>query len=299
MCKEEKHEHKHSHKGHHHSHSTNRENIKVAFLLNLMFSIIEVFGGLLTNSSAILSDAIHDFGDSLSLGLAMIFDKKSKKKANNDYTYGYKRLSVISAIINLLVLSIGTVFVFKEAIERLLAPQVVMANGMFALAILGIIINGISVLRMKGSSKISEKAVMLHLLEDLFGWIAVFVVSIVLLFTEFYILDPILSLIICFIMIRNIIYNLKSLYKIIMQSTPEDINIDDIKKELLSIIKDCSIEEIRIWSLDGDSHIASLKISLKEDISIKGTEEMKLEIISILNNYNVIDTTIEFSLFYI
>lgn len=290
------HEHNHSHgHSHMHNHSSSSKNIKIAFLLNFTFSIIEIFGGILTNSSAILSDAIHDLGDSLSLGLAMVFEKKSEKNANKVFTYGYKRLSVISAIINILVLAIGTVLVLRESIERLLSPQPIVAEGMLFLAIIGVLINGISVFRMKSSIKISEKAVMLHLLEDLFGWIAVFIVSIVVMFTDFYILDPILSLIICFIMIRNIYYGIKSLYKIIMQAIPEGIEISKIENEIFDKIDGISIESFRVWSLDGESNVASLNILTNDISSVKNIFSIKDEVKHILSNHNIEDVTVEIS----
>ena len=292
------HGHSHSHSnghGHMHNHSTSAKNIKVAFLLNFTFSIIEIFGGIITNSSAILSDAIHDLGDSLSLGLAMIFEKQSEKNPNKIFTYGYKRLSVISAIINILVLAIGTVLVLRESIERLFSPQPIVAEGMLFLAIIGVVINGVSVFRMKSSIKISEKAVMLHLLEDLFGWIAVFIVSIAVMFTDFYILDPILSLIICFIMIRNIYYGIKSLYKIIMQATPEGVEVSKIENEIFDKIDGISIESFRVWSLDGESNVASLNILTNDISSIKDIFSIKDEVKHILANNNIEDVTVEIS----
>lgn len=289
--------HSHDHKHHthhcHHHHSASFKNIRVAFLLNFIFSMIEIVGGLLTNSSAILSDAIHDLGDSLSLALAMIFEKKSNKEPNNKFSYGYKRLSVVSALINIIVLSIGTIFVFKESIERILNPQPVVAEGMLLLAIFGVIINGLSVLKMKNSSKISEKAVMLHLLEDLFGWLAVLVVSIVVAFTDFYVLDPILSLIICFIMFKNIYYNTKTIYSIIMQGTPENIDIDKIKKHLMQELPIKEISSLKIWSLDGENHVGTISITINDTVDCSEVDNIKKSIKNYLKEYNISDLTIE------
>lgn len=288
------HSHSHNHHNHsHHHHSASFKNIRVAFLLNFIFSIIEIVGGLLTNSSAILSDAIHDLGDSLSLALAMIFEKKSNKEPNNKFPYGYKRLSVVSALINIIVLSIGTIFVFKESIERILNPQPVLAEGMLLLATFGVIINGLSVLKMKNGIKISEKAVMLHLLEDLFGWLAVLVVSIVVAFTDFYILDPILSLIICFIMFKNIYYNTKTIYSIIMQGTPENIDIEDIKKHLMQELPIKEISSLKIWSLDGENHVGTISIIIDDTIKHSKVDTIKKSIRNYLKEYNISDLTIE------
>lgn len=286
------HGHNHIH-GHSHHHSSSVKNIKTAFLLNLFFSILEIVGGLLTNSSAILSDAIHDFGDSLSLGLSLIFEKHSTKPANNKYPYGYKRLSVISAIINIVVLSIGTIIVVKESIVRLLSPQPIVAKGMLLLAIFGIAVNGLSVLKMKDSIKISEKAVMLHLLEDLFGWIAVLIVSIVVIFTDLYILDPILSLLICCIMFKNIYHSTKSLYSLIMQATPENITLSSVESEILNSINNITINSMKVWSLDGESNVATLVIKTDNTNTLEETFLTKSKIKDILTKYNITDSTIE------
>lgn len=289
------HNHSLSHNHNHHHHSTSFKNIKIAFLLNFIFSLIEIVGGLLTNSSAILSDAIHDLGDSLSLGLALLFEKKSAKEPNDKFPYGYKRLSAISALINTIVLSLGTVFVFKESITRILNPQPVIAEGMLFLAIFGVIINGASVLKMKNGIKISEKAVMLHLLEDLFGWLAVLIVSIVVAFTDFYVLDPILSLIICFIMFRNIYYNTKTLYNLIMQGTPENINIKEIKEHLSKEYPIQKVSSLKIWSLDGESNIATISITIDKNIDTSNTNKIKQSIRNYFKDYNISDITIEIS----
>lgn len=289
--KHDHHEHSHSH-----NHSASMKNIKIAFLLNFTFAIIEIFGGILTNSSAILSDAIHDLGDSVSLGLAMVFEKRAGRNANKTFTFGFKRLSVISAMINIVVLSVGTVLVAKEALVRLFSPQPIVAEGMFALALLGIAVNGISVLRMKSSIKISEKAVMLHLLEDLFGWIAVLVVSIVVMFTDFYLLDPILSLLICGIMIRNIYYSTKSLYKIVMQAAPEGLDVESLEKEILSEVAGITIEAFRVWSLDGESNVASLKLIMSEESTVETMESAKHRVKHILEDHHIEDVTVEVSL---
>lgn len=279
--------HNHSHS---HGHSEGASNITMAFLLNFGFSILELFGGIFTGSTAILSDAVHDFGDSLALALSFIFEKVGKKESNEKYTYGYKRLSLIGALINIIVLSVGTIFVFSEAIQALANPTAVKAKGMLFLAIVGIVINGASVFRMKGSKKILDKTVMLHLMEDLLGWIAVLVVSIVIYFTNWYILDPILSIGISFIIGRNIYYNLKNAIMIIMQRVPDEDLYEEIKEHLIEIDEIEKIEKINMWTMDGEMHVVTASIKVLENTNkINVLNKIK----EMLNNEGIKESTIE------
>lgn len=279
--------HNHSHS---HSHSEGVSNITMAFLLNFGFSILELFGGIFTGSTAILSDAVHDFGDSLALALSFIFEKVGKKESNEKYTYGYKRLSLIGALINIIVLSVGTMFVFSEAIQALANPTAVKAKGMLFLAIVGIVINGASVFRMKGSKKILDKTVMLHLMEDLLGWIAVLVVSIVIYFTNWYILDPILSIGISFIIGRNIYFNLKNAIMIIMQRVPDEDLYEEIKEHLNEIDEVEKIEKINMWTMDGEMHVVTASIKVLENTNkINVLNKIK----EMLKNEGIKESTIE------
>ncbi|MDF2700866.1 MAG: Cation transporter [Haloplasmataceae bacterium] len=275
---------------HSHEHIQGKSNITVAFMLNFSFAIIEIIGGLITNSAAILSDAVHDFGDSLSLALSLIFEKISKKAPTNKFTYGYKRLSVIGAFINIIVLSIGTILVLKEAIESFANPKAVMAEGMFIMAILGILINGVSVYRMSGSKKILDKTVMMHLLEDLLGWIAVFMVSIVIYFTHLYILDSIISLVICIIIGRNIYLNIKNTIKIIMQAVPDQGLFNEIKDHLTKIKGVESVDKLNLWTLDGEEHVLTSIITIKQ---IASSNEVLADIKEMLLHVGIEESTIE------
>lgn len=183
----------HTHLTHNHE---NQGNIKVAFFLNLSFTIAEIIGGLWTNSVAILSDAVHDLGDSLSLGLAWYFDAFSKKGPDEKYSFGYARFSLLAALINSLVLVGGSVLVLTRSVPRIFNPEPIDAKGMFVFAILGILINGLAVLKLKKGTSLNEKVVSWHLMEDVLGWVVILVASIVLMFVDIPILDPILSVLI-------------------------------------------------------------------------------------------------------
>ncbi|MCB9034765.1 MAG: cation transporter [Chitinophagales bacterium] len=268
---------------HHHHHNIETKNIKAAFFINLCFAIIEIIGGIFTNSLAILSDALHDFGDSLGLGLAWYFQKIAQKEKDDNYTYGYIRYSLLGAIINSIILIIGSFFILKSAIPRLVNPEPMNTQGMFLLAILGIAVNSLAMWRLKQGHSHNEKVVALHFLEDILGWIAVLIGSVVIYFTNWYIIDPILSFIIACIIMFNVYRNIKSSIKIILQAVPENINIKDIQSTLLEIEYITSIHDIHIWSLDGNSNImtahivTNLPINQQNNATIKAMVHEKLQ----------------------
>ncbi|MFT5954319.1 MAG: cobalt-zinc-cadmium efflux system protein, partial [Cyclobacteriaceae bacterium] len=195
--------------GHNHAHDS-AKNLKAAFFLNLLFACIELAGGLYTNSVAILSDALHDIGDSLGLGVAWYFDKIAKKKRNKTYSFGYKRFTVIGALINTVVLTIGSIFIISEAIPRLLNPVMPDAQGMIILSIGGLAVNGFAAFRLSHGHSMNEKVAYLHLLEDVLGWAATLAVAITLHFHAIPILDPLLSIVISIFILYNVFKNIKA-----------------------------------------------------------------------------------------
>ncbi|RKF03719.1 cobalt-zinc-cadmium efflux system protein [Tenacibaculum lutimaris] len=252
------------HNHHHHSHGSSTENIAVAFFLNLAFTIIELIGGFYTNSLAIMSDALHDLGDSLSLGLSWYFQKKSTKKPTKKYSYGYKRFSLLGAIINSIVLVIGSVFIIKEAIPRIITPESADAKGMMWLAVLGIVVNGAAVFKLKKGTSINERVVSLHLLEDVLGWVVVLLASIVMQFWDVPVLDPVLSIAIAGFVLFNVYRNIKESLRIILQGTPEGISVDDIKKNLLSLNEVEGVHDCHLWTMDGEYNVFTAHLILKE-----------------------------------
>ena len=287
--------HNHSHLPHTHSHAhAKTDNIRLAFFVNLFFTIIEIFGGLMTNSVAILSDALHDLGDSLSLGLAWHFQKLSQKEKNKRFTFGYGRFSIIGAIINSLVLTVGSLFILFETIPRLIAPQMPDAQGMLYLAILGILFNGLAVLRLKKGISLNEKVVMLHLLEDVLGWTAILVGSIVMLFFHLPVLDPILSILIAVYILFNVFKNMKNAFKIILQGAPPEISVTEIEKKISAIEGIDSVHDIHLWSLDGVYNVLTIHVVLKNIKSLDSMSKFKKLIREKLISEHIQHTTIEF-----
>jgi cation diffusion facilitator family transporter len=206
----------HSHKNHQHGSSGN---LKVAFLLNLGFTIIEIIGGLWTNSIAIITDALHDAGDCASLGLAWYFDKLSQRGRTAQQTYGYTRYRLLGGLITGIVLIGGVGFMLWKAIGRLASPEAVNAPGMMGLAVLGILANGAAVWRVKKGSSLTEKVVSWHLIEDTLGWIAVLIGAGVMMVWDVPILDPILSIGISLFVLWNVGRNLAKVMKVFLQHT--------------------------------------------------------------------------------
>lgn len=285
---------------HDHSHTHNHQdtkNIRTVFFLNLGFTIIEIIGGLLTNSVAILADALHDLGDSLSLGLAWYFQKLSKKGRDKTFSYGYKRFSVLGAIINALVLVIGSVFILQETIPRLLDPQTPHIQGMFWLSILGIIVNGAAVLKLKNGISLNEEVLSLHLLEDVLGWTAVFIGSILMYFFDVPIIDPLLSIGIAIFILINVYRSLKSALKIILQAIPADVNIKKIESDFIEKYPQIhSIHDVHSWTLDGNYNILTLHVVLHFNLEMTELSQLKKAIRHDLQHKNVTHSTIEFEM---
>ena len=253
------HHHHHHHGGHgHHHHATG--NIKVAFFVNLAFTIIELIGGLFTNSIAILSDALHDLGDSLSLGLSWYFQNKAQKGRDDTYTFGYGRFSLLGAVINSAVLLIGSVFILKEAIPRLWAPETTKPEGMFVLAIVGIVFNGFAVWRLQQGSSINERVVSLHLLEDVLGWVAVLIGSVLIYFFEWHIVDPILSIGVTVFILFNVFRGLKDSFRVFLQARPDGLDLDELTKEINAIENAEQTHDLHVWTMDGEYVVASLHV---------------------------------------
>ena len=286
------HPHSHSHV-HAHDHGSVK-NIKTAFILNISFVVIEIVGGIFTNSMAILSDAIHDLGDSISLGLAWYLEKIGAKESDNKFNYGYKRFSILGALFNILVLIGGTFFVVYKAIPRLLHPESVKAQGMIVLAVIGIVINGLAVLNVKKGNKLSEKVVSLHLLEDVFGWIAVLIVSIVLMFADIPILDPILSLLIAVYVIKNVISGLVRIVKMLLQGVPDGFNAQEVKQFILdNTPQTLDVHDMRAWTLDGEENVLTFHMTVEDGVTVAESIELKRNIKDLLFERGFTYVTIE------
>lgn len=279
--------------GHDHTHKAGK-NILLAFFLNAGFSIVEFIGGYLTNSVAIYSDALHDLGDSLALLFSYYAEKYSNKKPDNKFTFGYRRFSVLSALLNGTILFLGSLFVIYEAIKRFQSPEEVEPTGMLVLAILGIAVNAAAAFRLQKEEGINSKMVMYHLIEDILGWISVFIVSIVLIFKPWFILDSILSILISLIILKGVYKNVMKVFSILLQKFPDKLEIESIKREIETIDPISSVHAIKGWSLDSETHYLRFHVALPDETTIAHIETLRNNIKSILIEHNIEFSTIEF-----
>jgi cobalt-zinc-cadmium efflux system protein len=237
-----------------------QKNLAIAFFLNAAFTVIEIAGGIFTNSIAIISDAVHDLGDTFSLGLAWYAERLAQRKPDSRYTYGYKRFPVLAAMINSVFLLAASIFVLSQALPMILNPGKVNETGMIWLAMLGIVFNGAAVLRLKGGKSLNQRVVRLHLLEDTLGWMAVLVGAIVMKLTFLDWIDPLLGVLIAVYIIYNATGNLRDTLRIFLQAIPEITNRKDLEKSLMSVPGVESFHDVRTWTIDGNIHVYTLHL---------------------------------------
>lgn len=265
-----------------------QKRILIAFILNIVFSIFEFFGGLFTGSISILSDAIHDFGDAISIGFSYFMERISTKKPNDVYTYGYRRYSILGGLITILILIVGSIFMFVNSIQRLLEPVIINGDGMVALAIVGLIINIAGSMVVHGNS-INQKAVSLHLLEDVLGWAVVLIGAIVIKFTEWYWIDPVLSIVVSIIIVIHTIKALIEIFNIFLIKTPSQVNPEIIRQSLVIVPGIYDVHSIRVWSIDGENHFATMHV-----VATHHGKAIKRIIRETLKKHNIYNSTIEF-----
>lgn len=265
--------HQHSHP-HQHYHKA-AGNLRFVFLLNLIFTIIEFVGGLATGSMAILSDALHDSGDTLTIGLSWYLEKFAGKKRDQFFSYGYRRFSLAAALISSLALFAGSIIIIYRAVPAILNPAPVHKTGMLALAVFGMVVNGIAVIKLKSGDTRNEQVIRLHLLEDVLGWAAVFVGSLIIMAFDFYVIDPILSLLIAGYILYRVFLSLKEIIHLFLQGVPAGIDYDTIIKRLAGITEVVSVHDVHVWSLDGNYHILSAHIVVRDGMSREETGDLK------------------------
>lgn len=260
--------------------------IFVAFLLNLSFSIIEFVGGIITGSIAILSDSVHDFGDSLSIGISYFLEKISKRQPDKLYTYGYTRYSVLGSVITTGILLFGSLAVIFGAIPRIINPVPVNYDGMIIFAIFGVVVNFAAAYFTHGKGSLNQKAVNLHMLEDVLGWIVVLIGSVIMRFTDISIIDPILSIAVALFILISAIKNLKETIDIFLEKSPCDV--EEIKEHLMEIDGVKDIHHIHIRTIDGVTNFATLHAVTDRD-----AKTIKDLIKSEMTEHGISHTTVE------
>lgn len=284
------------HHGHHHGHGHGEEtSLGLPFALNVAFTLIELVGAWYTNSTAIAADAVHDLGDSLALLFAWGMQGASGRSADDDFTYGYRRLSLVGAVVNAMVLLVGGLVVLGESVPRLFDPPTPDATGMLGLALLGVAVNGAAALRVKGSS-LNERVVRLHLLEDVLGWVAVLIVSVVLLFAELPILDPLLSIGITLWVAWNAAKNLRDTLTLFLQGTPGDLDVPSLVIEAEDVEGVRALRHVHVWSLDGERHVLTGQLLVTPGCTLADALEVRERVREHLEHAGVAHVTLELAL---
>ena len=239
------------------------KNMTIAFLLNLSFAIIEFIFGLLFHSSAVLADAIHDTGDALAIGLSTLFEKISTKKEDQEYTLGYKRYSLLGALLTSVILLVGSTLVIVENIPKLFAPEKVNYDGMLILGIVAIVVNTAASRVVSHGHSHNESILSLHFLEDILGWVAVIVVSLILRFTDWYFLDPLLSLVIAGFILSKALPKFWENIQIFLDHVPSDVDLSQLYQEIAALENVRAITQLNVWTTDGLEKYAMLHICLE------------------------------------
>lgn len=266
------------------------KNTFIAFLLNLSFSIIEFIFGWLFGSSAILADAVHDLGDALAIGSSAIMQTYANKPADKFYPFGYKRWNILAALLTSSILIIGSSLILVENIPNLFHPQPVNQDGMLILGIIAVIINFFASRIVKNGHSHNESILSLHFLEDILGWLAVILVSIILQFTDWYFLDPLLSLGIAIFILSKALPKAWNNVKILLETSPQGINLEEVKGVLLALENVHEITQLNVWTMDGYDHCATVTVKLTNPAV---ADKTKAKIRNSLHSFGIIQSTIE------
>lgn len=263
-------------------------NILIAFILNLGFALLEFMGGIFTGSVAIVSDAIHDIGDAASIGISYFLEKKSKTKPDEIYTFGYARYSIIGSLITIAILIFGSFVMIYNSIRRIILPTPIHYNGMLIFALIGVCVNFCAAYFTHGGESLNQKAVNLHMLEDVLGWIVVLIGAIIMRLTSFSLIDPLMSIGVSIFILTHAIEHLKEIFDLLLEKVPDNIDITELKMQLGNIEGLIHVENMHIWSIDRQHHYATMHIAAESN-----PHKIKSEIREILQQYGIEHTTIE------
>ena len=262
----------------------------LAFFLNLSYAIVEFIAGGVFGSSAVLADSVHDMGDAIAIGVSAFLETISNREEDSHYTLGYKRFSLLGAMVTAVILMTGSVLVILGNITKLFHPQAVNDEGILWLGIIAISVNVIASLVVRKGKTKNESILSLHFLEDTLGWVAVILMVIVLRFTDWYILDPLLSLVISIVILSKAIPRFWSTLKIFLDAVPEGVDIKQVKSDLEQLDHVASLNQLNLWTMDGLEKNAIVHVCLKE---IEQMELCKESIRSKLKDCGFQNITIE------
>lgn len=263
-------------------------NILIAFLLNLGFSVFEFFGGVLTGSVAILSDAVHDLGDALGIGVSWFLERKSRRQADGVYTYGYARFSVLGSVFTCGILLLGSVGVIVSAIGRLMNPVPIHYDGMILFAVVGVAVNLTAAFVTREGESLNQKAVNLHMLEDVLTWVVVLIGAVVMRYTDLSILDPLVSIAVAVYIFVHAIGHLRTAVDIFLEKVPDGYTVEEIRACAEAVEGVSNAHHVHLRSIDGYTHAASLHIVAQGDPAT-----VKAAVRTVLHEMGIAHVTVE------
>ncbi|HPI39684.1 MAG TPA: cation diffusion facilitator family transporter [Pseudobdellovibrionaceae bacterium] len=295
------HSHDHDHGGlfHHHgptetgTSSDSLSGLKWAFAINLVFALIELVGGIWSNSVAVISDSIHDFGDAFSILLMLGFEKFSQKKNDEKYSYGYQRFSVFGAMVGGGIIFLSSLLVIAHSIPRLLNPEMPDLNGMLLFSVFGMLANGYAAFKLVKGKKLIDQMLLWHLIEDVMSWVVVFFAAIVLRFVNFPQLDALLGIALSILILYQVFKRLKQAFQILMMANPKNISIAKIQQMIQEMPQVKETHHCHLWTLDGVSNILTCHVVVAQSLDIKSVEDLKKEIKLALRKESISEATIE------
>lgn len=240
-------------------------NILIAFVVNLLFSCFEFAGGVVVGSIAIMSDAVHDLGDAASIGVSYVLEKRSKRQPDEVYTYGYARYSVLGGVLTTLILLLGSGMVICNAVGRIIRPAEINYNGMILFAVIGLCVNGCAACITREGKSLNQKAVNLHMLEDVLGWAVVLVGAVAMRATDLAILDPILSIGVALFLVVHSVRHLNEALGIFLEKAPRGVDGEELETHLSEIAGVLDVHHLHVWSLDGHRNCATMHIVTNQD----------------------------------
>lgn len=263
-------------------------NILIAFILNLLFSVFESFGGIFTGSVAVLSDALHDLGDALSIGVSYFLEKKSKRKPDDVFTYGYARYSVLGSLITTVILLCGSCIVIYNAVLKLIHPAQINYDGMILFAVVGVVVNSVAAFFTREGDSLNQKAVNLHMLEDVLGWVVVLIGAVVMRFTDLTAIDPIMSIGVALFIFKGAFRNMKEILNLFLEKAPEGVSVQELKEHLTELEGVLDVHHVHLWSADGHHHFATMHV-----VTNAAASKIKDEIRAELKEHGIVHAALE------
>ncbi len=285
--------HQHLHQHANDKHAGTAATIRAAFFLNLFFTCFEIGGGLYAHSLAILSNAVHDMGDTFGIGLSWYMARMAGRERTGAYSYGYGRFSLLAALANGALLTFGCVIILAHAVPRIMHPEPSNVSGMLLFAVAGVLVNGAAVLRLKGGATMNERVVMWHLIEDVLGWVAVLVAGAVMVVKELPVLDPLLASAITLYVLWNALKNLRRTGVLFLQGVPESVNLALLEERIRQLDRVRGLHDLHVWSMDGSYHVISLHVMTRTPLTAAETAELKGRIRAITRGNGIEHATIE------